>query len=413
MSILDRFFNYRAPSINTWTLPTPTASGEVVTAETSLNVSSVFAAIEAKANAVAKLPLQVFQKTANGRERNMAHRVAHLLETRPNPHFSPFLFKKVVEIHRNVYGVSYIKMDFNDQGIIQGLYHLHPPNVTVGLNVATGQKHYIEATADKQAPNVYDEEEIIRIFYFTMDGFTPKSPIAVARETIGVLKKQEKFLGKYYQNGTVTNGILKVDEQLNAAAREKLRDEWIRNNAGEDNAAKINIVGKGFTYENIHIPLQDAEFISSQRFGVEQIARIFGIPPHLIGDLSRSTFSNIEQQSMDFMQNTIQPIVTAWEEELNFKLFTDMERTKGLYVKFNLTSALRADSQSRATFYKTGLDAGWLSINEVRALEEQDRIEHGDTHRVTLNQVSIDIADDYQLLKANSNNNNPATKGGE
>jgi HK97 family phage portal protein len=243
----------------------------------------------------------------------------------------------------------------------------------------------------------------------TRDGFTPISPISVARESIGTLKKQEKFIGSFYENGTLTRGVLKVDTQLSKNAKDAVRQAWMDANTGEDNASKIAVLDSGVTFENITIPLQDAEFIASQKFGVEQIARIFNVPAHMIGDLSHATFSNIEQMSMDFIQNTIMPETQAWEEELNYKLFTTGEQKKGFYVKFNLTAALRGDSISRGNYYKTMSEIGAYSINEIRDLEEMDAIgPAGDVHRVDLNHVSIQIADEYQLAKANA-----GVKGGE
>ena len=149
------------------------------------------------------------------------------------------------------------------------------------------------------------------------------------------------------------------------------------------------------------MPLKDAQFIEGMKFDKGEIANIFNIPLHMINELDRATFSNIEQQALDFIQNTLSPILIQYEEEFSYKTFSFNEQ-KRYYLKFNLTSLLRADSKSRAEFYKIMLDTGAFSINKVLDLEDMDGIgEYGDKHRVDLNHVSIEIADEYQLAKAN------------
>lgn len=399
MGLLSKIFNQTPIQFTEWALPTSNAAGEYITNENSLNLSIVYACINVKANAVAKLPLQVFQKTDTGRLRRADHQVAQLLETRPNPHMTPFQFKHTVTTHRNLYGVAYVHQVINKRtGFVERLNILNPLEITVAQD-ASGVIFYVETVAGSKEPNVYNEDEMIRLPYLTHDGFTPKSPITVARETIGVLKKQQKFLGSFYSNGTLTRGILKIPTQLNKDAKDKVRAAWMEANSGENNASKIAVLDSGITFENITIPLQDAEFIASQKFGIEEIARIFNVPLHMVNSLDRATFSNIEQMSMDFVQNTIAPEVIAWEEELAYKMFTPTEQKAGMYVKFNMTSALRADSVARANYYKAMLESGAMSINEVRELEEKDAIANGDKHLVSLNFTTLDNLENYQAAK--------------
>lgn len=400
MGILDKFFNQTTTVdlVGGWsTANSLSSSGAVVTSENALNLATVYACVNVKANALAKLPINIYQKTDSGRIRVGDHAVARLLETRPNPYMTPYVFKHTAQVHRNIYGVAYVRMVFDRAGKPNALYLLNPTKVSVAVN-EKDEYFYIEATDDKQKPNVYGEEEIIRLPYLTTDGFTPKSPIAVARETIGTLKKQQTFLGSFYSNGTLTRGVLKVPTALSKDAKEKVRQAWMDANSGEDNASRIAVLDSGVEFNNISIPLNDAEFIASQKFGVEEIARIYNVPLSMINSLDRATFSNIEQQSMDFVQNTLSPELIAWEEELNYKLFTRLEQDKGFYVKFNLASALRGDSQSRAAYYKTMLESGVYSINEVRALEEKDAIAYGDDHYRSLNFITLDNQD-YQRSK--------------
>ena len=192
---------------------------------------------------------------------------------------------------------------------------------------------------------------------------------------------------------------------LNKEAKEVIRQEWESANTGINNAQRVAILDAGLEFQNISMPLRDAQFIESMKFDKTEIATMFDVPPHMVGDLDRATHSNIEQENLSFLQNTINPILVQYQEEFRNRLFTEREAQE-YYLNFNLDMILRADTKTRAEFYKVMLDKGVYSINEIREFEERNAIEGGDTHRVDLNHVSIDIADEYQLAKA-------GLKGGE
>lgn len=381
-----------------------TKSGEVITAESSLEIGAIYACVNIKANAIAKLPLQLFIKSKNGRERNRSHAVSHLLEKRPNKYMTPFVFKHTITVHRNLWGNAYIKINFNGP-TPSSLDILNPERVQVYKDTE-GQLWYVYTSKKKQ--EVYHSDEIIHLPYLSTDGINGKSPISIARETAGTMKAAQKFVGGLYKNGVTNKGILKTDTPLDKTAKEKVREEWQLVNAGVDNAGKVAILSAGFDYQSITMPLADAEFIATQKFNLAEIARIFNVPLHMLNELDRSTFSNIEHQKMEFVMDTIQPELVSWEEECNYKLFTEREQMR-YYVKFNLTSALRGDNESRAKYYKEMIQMGVLSINEVRALEEADAVELGDKHLVSLNYTFLDNLEEYQRAKVNSKN----SKGGE
>lgn len=407
MGFLKGLFN-RTVVYSDWFNPLNTTSSPLngLSTDASLNISSVFSCINVKANYVAKLPLQVFQETNDSRKRVKDHPVSYLLETRPNPYQSPFSFWQTVEIHRNTYGVSYIKKEYKGTKIT-ALYILDPSLVTVVINKDSKTKEtkvfYVEATEEGQ--NVYTEDEIIRFAYFSLDGFITKSPLTVLRETLNITYKQTEFLKSYYDSGTLSRGVIETDEPLGKDAKENIRSSWLAHTSGIGNYSKVAVLDGGLKYKPLTIPLQDAELINTQKFNIEEIARTFNVPLHMINSMEGATFSNIESQSMSFVNNTISPICTSIEQELNYKLFSTSERQKGYYVKFNMASVLRGDSQARANYYKTMVDMGAYSINEVRALEDKMAIEHGDKHRVDLNHVSVEIADEYQMNRSEKKNN--------
>ena len=398
---------YYMPS---WTTPV-SSSGEVITVSNALNVSAIYSAINVKASAIAKLSVDVLQKTSGETKEALQHPVYQLLKSRPNRFQTPYSFFHTMTTHRNLFGIAYVRMVFDKRGNVTELYLMNPAYVYV-VEDENGQKFYIYMNPiDLMVPNplVLSEDEIIRVPYLTLDGFIPKSPIAVARETAGVMLKQQKFLGSFYQNGTMTTGVLQIPTALNKDNKAKIREEWEKMNSATDNAGRIAILDGGLEYKNLGLPLQDAEFIASMNYGIRDIARIFGIPPHLIGDLNNATFSNIEQQSLEFYLNTIQPECVSIEQELNFKLFTPSELKQGYFIQFNMDSALRGDTAAKGNFYNLMLSNGVYSINEIRAMENKNPIDGGDSHRVDLNHISLDIADEYQMTKAGGKQENGST----
>jgi HK97 family phage portal protein len=382
------------------------ASGENVTVDSSLQVPTVYACVNILANSVAKLPFQTFRKTKQGRERDSSHAVAKLLEERPNPYQNPFRFKHLIETHRNTWGNAYINIAWGTDGRPKELWLLNPSITEPKIDLKTNLLWYVTTLPDGKQTKIA-ESDIIHLTTLSTDGLKGKAPIQIAREAIGSSQASQKFKGKFFANGTAAAGILKVPGQLNKDAKNKVREEWETMYTGINNAQRIAILDAGLEFQSIGMPLKDAQFIEGMRFDKAEIANIFNIPLHMVNELERATHSNIEQQALDFIQNTLSPILIQYEQEFAYKCFSFPEQ-KRYYLKFNLTSLLRGDSQARAEFYKKMIEMGAMSINEVRALEEQDAIEHGDKHFVSLNFTTLDLIEDYQKAKSGA-----SSKGGE
>jgi HK97 family phage portal protein len=377
------------------------ASGEKVTVQSALQVPTVYACVNIRANSVAMLPFQVFRKTNKGRERDPSHIVAKLLEERPNPYQNPFKFKHLIETHRSTWGNAYVNIDWGVDGRPKAYWLLNPALTEPKIDLKTNELWYVTTLPDGKQVKI-PHWDIIHLTTLSLDGIKGKPPIQIARETIGSSQASQKFKGKFFANGTAAAGILKVPGQLNKDAKTKIREEWETLYTGLDNAQRIAILDAGLEFQSIGMPLKDAQFIEGMKYDKAEIATIFSIPLHMINALERATFNNIEQMSLDYIQNTLSPILLPYEQEFAYKSFSDSE-LKRYYLKFNLTSLLRADSKTRAEYYEKMLDKGVYSINEVRELEEKDAIEGGDVHRVDLNHVSLNIADDYQLAKSGIN----------
>lgn len=381
-----------------------TQSGEKVTINSALGVPAVYACVNILANGIATLPMQTFKRTKTGREREKRHPAARLLEKRPNPYQGPFKFKHLIETHRNLWGNAYINIEWGADGRPKGLWLLNPANTDPVVDTDNNELWYHTVLPNGKNVKIWNGD-IIHLTALSTDGIKGKSPIQVIRESIGSAQAAQKFKGRFYRNGASTTGVLKVPGMLNPDAKDAVRAEWEKANTGINNAQRVAILDAGLDYQSIQMPLKDAQFVESMKFDKTEIATFYNIPLHMVNELERATHSNIEQQAIDFIRNTLSPIYTQYQEEFSYQLFSEREMQK-FYIKFNLEALLRADKKTQGEFYKTMLDAGVFSINKVLELEDMDGIEHGDTHRVDLNHISIEIADEYQLARARS-------KGGE
>jgi HK97 family phage portal protein len=391
-----------------------TNAGVTVTPEGSLVVPAVYSCVNILANAVAKLPLQTIKMTKNKKDRDRNHAVAMLLETRPNPHQTPFIFKHTLEVHRNLWGNGYINIEWDMWGFPKALWLLNPSSTKPILDVTTNRVWY-HTTLPDGTPKFIPDTDIIHVKTMATDGLQGKSMIQIARELVGNSLASQKFKGNFYRKGAANSGFLKIPVPLEPEAKDVIRDEWELKNSGLDNAGRIAVLDAGLEFQSIGMPLKDAQFIESMQFDKSEIATFFNVPLYKVNSLDKATLNNVEQMAIEFLSDTLDPILTQYEEEFTYKLFTGNELKK-YALKFAIGKLMRTDSKTRAEFYKLMIETGIYSINDALDKEDMNAIEGGDAHRVDLNHVDIKIADQYQLTKANSGTEpaaEPAPKGGE
>lgn len=380
-----------------------TASGERITSDTALMNSNVYTCASILGGDIGKLPIQLFKKRGAGIEKDTIHPVAKLLGVRANPYMSAYSFKELMQVHVTAWGNGYANIEWEtngpNNGLPKALWPLDPSKTDVHMDPVTGEVWYVTTLPSGEMRKLR-HFDVLHFKGISKSGLKGITPIAVIREELGVQKAQRKFLGAFYANGTATRGILKIPNgTLDKPAKDKARDEWQKANSGLNNAHRIAILDAGMEYQNLGMPLNDAQFIETSKFGIMEVAKIYKVPGYKLG-LTDVKFSNMENQSLEYVKSTLQPIITNWEQEFDYKLFTETER-KRYYVKFNVSGELRGDSSSRAAYYKEMIAMGVYTINEVRELEERDNIgEMGDKHFVSLNYVSLDKMDQYQMLKA-------------
>ncbi|RAP29057.1 hypothetical protein C2W64_04004 [Brevibacillus laterosporus] len=381
-----------------------TYSGERVTSDTALLNSNVYTCASILGGDIGKLPIQIFKRKGDRIERERSHPVVNLLGIRPNPYMSAYTFKELLQVHVMLWGNAYALIDWGRDGRPQALWPLNPTLTEVTTDPKTGEVWYVTTLPNGEQRKI-PWFDVLHLKAISKTGLKGISPISVIREKLGIQQASDKFIGAFYANGTTSRGILKVPDILQPEAKDRTRTEWLKVNSGLSNAHKVAILDGGMDYQSLGMPLKDAEFIETQKFGIGEIAKIYKIPPHKLGQLDRATFSNIEHQSIEYVKNTLQPIITNWEQEIDYKLFTNKER-KQFYSKFNVESELRGDSQSRAQYYKDMVSISGITFNEVRAKENQNGYgEIGDRPIIPLNMTWLDQLEELQKTKASKGRN--------
>lgn len=371
--------------------------------------SAVYACVRVLAESIASLPLHVYKYKGDGKEKAVEHSLYFLLHDSPNDEMTSFTFREIVMTHLLLWGNAYIQIIRNGKGEILQLFPLRPNEVTVERN-DSGEIQYRYRRYNEENPNFKDVREIIltpsnllHIAGLGFNGLIGFSPIAMARNAIGLSIACENFGSKFFANGACPLGILKTPTLVKDPT--KLQESW-QSMYGGENAGKIAVLEQGMEYETISIPPDDAQFLQTRKFQIAEIARIFRVPLHFLNELDRATFSNIEQQSLEFVIYSLMPYITRLEQAFNKSLFLSKELGK-YFVKFNLSGLLRGDYASRVSGYCSLIQNGVLSINDVRELEDLNKIpaeEGGDLYIVNGNYIKLQDAGIYAQKKVGGTN---------
>ena len=355
-------------------------SGAKVDEYSAMRVSAVYACVRILAESIAALPLHVYEYKDGGKKRAPKHPLYFLLHDTPNPDMTSFIFREVMMTHLLLHGNCYAYIRRENSRRVASLYPLEPNRMKIERD-DNGQLFYnytpttAEGQFDKATTVTLRREEVLHIPALGFDGIQGFSPIAMARNAIGVSIATEEFGAKFFENGARPSGILEHPGIIKNT--DKLREEWQKVYGGSSNTGKVAILEEGMKYQSISIPPNDAQFLDTRKFQLNEIARIFRVPPHMIADLEHATFSNIEHMSLEFVKFSLNPWVIRWEQGLNKALMTENERGK-FFVKFNVDGLMRGDYQSRMQGYSIGRQNGWLSTNDIREMEDLNPISEAD-----------------------------------
>ena len=372
-----------------------TTSGKAVTERSAMQMTAVYSCVRILAEAVAGLPLNLYRYTEDGgKEKAIDHPLYLLLHDEPNPEMSSFVFRETLMTHLLLWGNAYAQVIRNGKGEVVALYPLMPNKMTVDRD-ERGQLYYSYQRSNDEAPTMKGNtvtlrpSDVLHIPGLGFDGLVGYSPIAMAKNAIGMAIACEEYGAKFFANGAAPGGVLEHPGTIKDPQR--VRESWQSTFGGSGNANKIAVLEEGMKYTPIGISPEQAQFLETRKFQINEIARIFRVPPHMVGDLEKSSFSNIEQQSLEFVKYTLDPWVIRWEQSIQRTLLSQGEKAH-YFVKFNLEGLLRGDYQSRMNGYATARQNGWMSANDIRELENLDRIpaeEGGDLYLINGNMLPL------------------------
>ena len=402
MSILSSLFRSRDKPIKDRTSGSAytffmggSSAGKNVNERSAMQMAAVYACVRILSEAIAGLPLHMYRyKDEGGKEKATGHTLYHLLHDEPNPEMTSFVFRETLMTHLLLWGNAYAQIIRNGKGEVIALYPLMPNRMEVNRD-ANGMLYYVYQKSSDDAPTmegssvILSPSEVLHVPGLGFDGLVGYSPIAMAKNAIGLSMAAEEYGAKFYANGAAPSGVLEHPGVLKDPA--KVRDSWNAAFGGSSNSHKVAVLEEGLKYTPISISPNEAQFLETRKFQIDEIARIFRVPPHMVGDLEKSSFSNIEQQSLEFVKYTLDPWVVRWEQSLSRALLSETEK-KSYFFKFNLEGLLRGDYQSRMQGYSIGIQNGFMCPNDVRELENLDLIPDelgGNKYMVNGNMVDL------------------------
>ncbi len=355
-----------------------TSSGKPVNEHTAMQMTAVYSCVRILSETLAGLPLHVYKyNDSGGKEKNLNHPLYRLLHDEPNPEMTSFAFRETLMCHLLLWGNAYAQIIRNARGEVIALYPLMPNKMIVDRD-KNGRLFYLYQRSVEDAPTlgkdslVYlDPSDVLHIPGLGFDGLVGYSPIAMAKNAIGLAMATEEYGAKFFANGAAPGGVLEHPGTIKDP--QKVKDSWNAAYQGSTNSHRVAVLEEGMKYQPIGISPEQAQFLETRKFQINEIARIFRVPPHMLADLEKSSFSNIEQQSLEFVKYTLDPWVVRWEQSMCRALLMESEKPI-VFIKFNVDGLLRGDYVSRMSGYATARQNGWMSANDIRELENLDRI---------------------------------------
>lgn len=376
-------------------------AGKAVTERSAMQMTAVYSCVRILAEAVAGLPLHFYEYKEDGsKQKAINTSLYHLLHDEPNPEMTSFVFRETLMTHLLLWGNAYAQIIRNGKGEVIALYPLMANKMQVDRD-ENGELYYIYSRSTDEAKTmegntVYlSQRDVLHIPGLGFDGLVGYSPIAMAKNAIGLAMATEEYGAKFFANGAAPSGVLEHPGTIKDPAR--LRENWNATFGGSTNSGKVAVLEEGMKYTPISISPEQAQFLETRKFQINEIARIFRVPPHMLADLEKSSFSNIEQQSLEFVKYTLDPWVIRWEQSLSRSLLSSEEKKK-YFFKFNLEGLLRGDYASRMSGYATARQNGWMSANDIRELENLDKIPPelgGDLYLINGNMLPLGKAGVY------------------
>jgi len=384
--ILTRLFERREVSASLTDLilggNNATASGVNVTALSAMRQSAVFACVRVLSETVAMLPGITYRRNGRGRDRATDHKLWPLFHDQANAEMTAFEWRELAMHHLLLHGNHFSEIEMNRRGEVLALWPLNPQRMEVRRGEDSAL--YYHYTLPNGGTHDFPAFQIMHIRGPSPDGIIGYSVIGLARQAIGLGLATEEFGSRFFGNGARPGVVLEHPGTLEPDAYDRLKNSWNESHQGLSNAQRVAILEEGMQLKTLGVPPEDAQFLETRQFQVIDISRFFRVPLHKINELKFATFSNIEHQGLEFVSDSVGPWLTRLEQAITRDLIGPLER-QTIFVKFNVNGLLRGDMQSRNQSYAIGRNWGWLSVNEIRALEDMNEIPEGDVYLEPLN----------------------------
>jgi len=399
----------RSPYGNFWFEPVSgrTASGARVSPDRALQLPVVFACVRVLAESFGVLPMRLYRTTNGKKKPVLQHWLLDLLGKRPNKWQTPFEWREMMQGHLALRGNGYNQMLTDRRGNITDLIPLHPDRVKIELLNTGGDFNYRYRYTDRFGhEQIFAREELWHIRGLSSDGIAGMSPIELARESVGLGLAAQEYGARFFQNDAKPGGgwIEFPGNFKDKSARDTFRESFQAAQTGL-NRGKVAVLEFGMKFHELGLTNKDSQFLEARQFQVGDIARMFRIPPHLVGDLSKATFSNIEQQSLDFVIYTMTPWAERWESSIETTLL--LSEDADIEVEHDFAGLLRGDQAARSAYYHNGILDGWLTRNEARASENMEPIDGLDEPLRPLNMVEESDANVQQPVPPTTQKSDP------
>ncbi len=364
-------------------LRSQSGSGIIVSENTAMTYSAVWQACRILSESVAQLPMYVCEKEKNGDKIIRSdHAMYKLVHDEPNPYMTQFNWTQKCMYDLCVNGNSYVQIIRNQQGKPVELMPLDHQNITI--KILEGIIYYSDAGTGQ----TIDMFDMLHFKTMSKDGIVGLSPIDTLANTISNGLGLLEYSNSYFRNGAKVSGVLQTDASLSQESVDRLRNSFNMNYSSIGDSNKTLVLEEGLKFNAISLSNEASQFLSSREFSIAEIARCFSLPPHLLRDLSKSSFNNIQEQSREFVQFSLMPYIRIFETELTRKLFSNGEKGK-LFIEINTNSLLRGNPQERAEYYRTMLNIGALSVNEIRRKENMNSVDEGDNLFMQMNMTTL------------------------
>jgi HK97 family phage portal protein len=362
-----------APSDDYWYNPvgTSTSAGMRITPDAAKQIASVMACVRCISEDVGSLPLFIYRRLQNGgKERASGHPLYDLLHDRPNRWQTAMEFREMLQAHVELRGNGYAQIVSGPRGPVDQLIPLHPDRVRVLPLKNAGEVRYEVKQLDG-TKTILLQDEVFHLRGLSSDGITGEGVLTWAKETMGAGLAQQDYANRFWQNGGQPSGVLEHPGRLTDVAAKKLADSFQNRFTGA-NRHRVAVLEEGMKYNKLGITMLDAQFLEQRKFTRSEIAGLFRVPPHKIGDLEKATFSNIEQQSLDYVISCLQPRLIRWEQAISRDLIL---APQVFFAEHLIDGLLRGDIKSRYDAYGSAITNGWITRNEVRLRENLNPID--------------------------------------